>query len=59
MKTAHVWIVEARFERNKPWGPTVGCGMDRSQGRAELKEWKHQNPDDSFRLRQYVRKEPK
>lgn len=51
-----VWVVEMQFERHGKYYPTIGTALVRLDGRKKLKDWKARNPDDGFRLRQYVRK---
>jgi hypothetical protein len=54
----HVWVVEVSWEvrgRFGPWRPVVGIGLDRTQGRQRMREWKQRNPHDRFRLRKYAR----
>src|SRR3990167_9290160 len=49
----HIWVVEMWCEmpmRRSYWNPTVGCGLDREQGRL-----KQRFPDDRFRLTKYRR----
>jgi hypothetical protein len=35
------------------WYPTVGCGLNRDDGRHQLSIWRAKNPDDRFRLTRY------
>ena len=53
----HVWIVEMWIDTpgNERWDPTVGCALNRDDGRHELEIWREHNPDDKFRLVKYVR----
>jgi len=52
MKNHHVWIIEME---DKPghWSATVGCSLNRAEGRVELFQWQWGNPVDKFRLRKY------
>jgi hypothetical protein len=52
-----IWVVEAQFEEwsNDRWEPTVGVGLTRHAGRAELASWKRKNIGCKFRLRPYWR----
>lgn len=52
-KTHAVWIVEM-MQDNKKWYPTVGCRLNKDDGRNELEGWKQRNPCDKFRLRRYA-----
>lgn len=52
-----VWIVEVRFSDVGVWEPTVGVGLNRTDGRKSLREWRENNPCDQFRLSAYA-KEP-
>jgi hypothetical protein len=47
-----VWIVEMKCD--ELWEPTVGIGLTREDGRKALVSWQLHNPDDKFRLRQYL-----
>ncbi len=52
----HVWVVEMWCElpmKRGYWMPTVGVGLDREQGRLQLRRWKERGKDDRFRLVQY------
>ena len=53
----HVWIVEMWIDTpgNERWDPTVGCALNRDDGRRDLEIWREHNPDDKFRLVKYVR----
>lgn len=51
--SAHVWIVEM-MQDNKTWHPTVGCRLNKDDGRNELEGWKQRNPCDKFRLARYA-----
>lgn len=53
----HMWVVELQM-RTGQWEPTVGVGISRDHGNAELRDWRKLLPDDKLRLRKYVRKEP-
>ena len=55
-KPPYVWIVEGDFRDG--WKPTVGCALDRANGRDELRKWQRKSPDDRFRLRRYVAEQP-
>lgn len=50
----HVWIVEIRHHESGKWMPTVGCALDRENGRRKRDHWRRANPDDSFRLTRYL-----
>lgn len=52
-----VWVVEINFKDGKGWMPTVGVGLTRDVGRAELREWQTNNPghEEFLRLRKYTR----
>lgn len=50
-KEPHVYIVEMFWAGR--WQPTVGCGIDREQGRRAVKHWRTTNPNDKFRLSKY------
>ena len=56
MKTPYVWIVEMQFARRGKWHPTIGCALERAGGRNKMQTWRGHNPDDGFRLRQYMRR---
>ena len=49
-----LWVVEMNIDG--AWHPTVGVTVTRDQARSELEDWQERNPDDKFRLRQYIRK---
>jgi len=49
----HIWIVEMLID--KKWYPTIGCRLNRTDGRGELRTWKSKCPRDKFRLQKYVR----
>ena len=46
-----IWVVEM-FCIDR-WEPTGGVGLDRADGRDELKRWGENNPQDRFRLKPY------
>ena len=50
----HLWIVEMKTEYgHQLWMPTVGCGLNRKDGREQLKKWRSKN-SGKFRLRKYT-----
>ena len=50
-----VWVVEMRNDQGH-FEATVGVGLTRKHGRCELADWQARYPDDTFRLRCYVRR---
>ena len=48
-----VWIVEMFNPDQGRWEPTVGAGLTRPGGQAEVARWRLDLPDDRFRLRRY------
>jgi hypothetical protein len=52
-----LWVVEMLLSdrRDSRWAPTVGVGITLHAAKAELAEWRLQNPDDKYRLVTYVR----
>ena len=48
-----IWVIEM-FD-GKEWGPTVGVGLCRADARIKKQDWEKRNPDDRFRIRQYLR----
>ena len=52
MEKKYVWVVEMEDMPNR-WMPTVGCALNRAEGRIELSLWNLRNPMDKFRLRKY------
>lgn len=59
--TRHLWVVEMLSELTDEWEPTVGSRLTRDRAREALKQWRHCNPNDRFRVALYVRapQEPK
>lgn len=53
-----VWIIEMYNLNHSRWESTVGCKLDRDEGRAELKMWRRHNPTDRFRLVKYIPEQP-
>ena len=51
---AWIWVVEM-LSRFGKWEPTVGVSLTRENGLGVYAEWKHNNPDNQFRLTQYRR----
>ena len=51
-----LWVVEMWNEEMERFEPTVGVGLNRDSGRIALKQWRVNNPGDTFRLMQYSRK---
>jgi len=54
-----VWIVEGNFAHDETgkymgWHSTVGIGLNREDGRAALRRWKHPDSPNKFRLVCYV-----
>lgn len=52
MKPNHIWVVE--MQDGKKWLPCTGVGLDREQGRDELRRWKNDCPEWKFQLRKYM-----
>jgi hypothetical protein len=54
VKRKGVWIVEVKFRGQYRWKPTVGVTLTQKDGLLLRREWQGQNPDDRFRLTQYL-----
>ena len=54
MSTCFIGSLLKRYRRRGSWEPTVGVAFSRRKGRAELAEWKRDNPDVRFRLVRYT-----
>jgi hypothetical protein len=54
---SRVWVVESLWAdaKDQRWSPTVSVGLNRSDGRRKLAQWRERNPDDRFRLVPYRR----
>lgn len=50
-----VWVIEVFLDDE--WQPCAEAAINRQDGRVKLGGWKTQNPDDKFRIAQYVREE--
>lgn len=48
----YVWVVE--MLENGKWESCAGIGLNKSDAKIELDDFKQQNPDDKFRLTKYV-----
>lgn len=61
MKRTHVWIVEMWCQQfwhssfRGIWVPTVSVGLTHKEAARNKSIWKLHNPDDTFRVRRYVR----
>lgn len=55
-----IWVVEMlndEYAMSPPrWEPTVGVGLSRDHARAECDRWREDNPDDKFRVREYLQR---
>lgn len=52
-----LWVVEMQDDKQREWHATIGARLTKEDGRAELRDWKDNNPYDRFRLVKYVRSE--
>lgn len=53
-RTARLWVIEMLGDDDL-WEPTVGCGITLDDARREVLRWRENNPDDKFRVKEYVR----
>lgn len=52
----HVWVVEMFSKTDKVWLPCAQAALARSDARRVMNfEWRHNYPDEKFRVVKYVR----
>ena len=51
-KRNHILVVE--MQEKDGWKPTIGCGITKDDGIAELERWRRVYCNDKFRLKKYV-----
>ncbi len=59
IQMAKLWVVELWNAQRGRWEPTVGCALTRDDCRQVARDWRTRNPDDDFRIHQYVRHRPR
>ena len=55
MRANTLWVIEMleEFAKTEMWRPTVGVALTRDGARAELRDWRTNNPGTPFRIRKY------
>ena len=53
---SYLWVVEIKFDDSDKWEATIGVGLSREDGRAELKDWQKKNKGCKYRLVKYEAK---